>query len=165
MADVELRLIERDGRKPVERRVLANRFIATLSAPGTPPSYNAASMARGAHWSAGRKVKREWEETLGTALMVARVPRDVLRVEASAQLLFARRARRDSGNFRVLLEKALGDCLTAGGWLPDDTPDRYEFNAVTFDVGKPPTTLITLTYYREDSPDATAKPIRRAVRG
>lgn len=164
MADVELRLTELEGRKRVERRVLANRFITTLSIPGTPPSYNDKAMARGAHWSEGRKVKRDWEANLSIALMERGVPRRVLRVEATALLLFATRARRDSGNFRVLLEKALGDCLTAGDWLPDDTPDRYEFGRVAFGVDPIPTTLITVTYYREDSPHGRPE-IRRAVRG
>ena len=50
-------------------------------------------------------------------------------------LRFPARRRRDSGNYRVMLEKALGDALVEGGWLPDDTPEHYEFGGVTFTEG------------------------------
>jgi hypothetical protein len=167
MADAELRLIDRvKGKPPVERRVLATRDYAVLEIPATPPSYNAANMARGSHWAAGRKAKREWEKNLGTALMVKQIPRGLLRVEADAMILFKERRRRDPGNFRVILEKALGDCLVAGGWLPDDTADRFEFGQVVLRAPTSvPWTQIKLIYYREENADARSKTIRRAVRG
>ena len=40
------------------------------------------------------------------------------------------RKRRDQGNHRFLLEKALGDALVAGGWLDDDDWARYEFGGL-----------------------------------
>lgn len=162
--DVELVLIEREGRKRVERRVLAYRHKAVLQIGGTPPSFNAATFGRGAHWSKVRKHKLDWEQWLQFALLERRVPKHVLRVEASAVLCFTTSARRDEGNFRVLLEKALGDVLQTGGWLTDDTPDRYEFNHVLFQSPAPrPETLITITYYLEEG--QSVQPIRRAVRG
>jgi hypothetical protein len=36
------------------------------------------------------------------------------------------------GNYRVLLEKALGDALKVGGWLDDDDWSRYEFGGLAY---------------------------------
>jgi hypothetical protein len=49
---------------------------------------------------------------------------------------FPDRIRRDQGNFRYFIEKALGDALVAGGWLEfgglaDDDWDHYEFGGMT----------------------------------
>ncbi len=99
----------------------------TLEIPGTPPSYNRTAHA---HWSKVRKVKQEWQGFCETALMVARVPRNLEFVEASAKIYFKQRRRRDEGNFRVVLEKVLGDGLVRGKWLPDDVPEHYRFGAV-----------------------------------
>ena len=55
--------------------------------------------------------------------MEQRVPRGLASVKAKATIRFKQRRRRDEGNFRALLEKALGDVLQAGGYLTDDTPD------------------------------------------
>jgi len=101
---------------------------ATLEVPAAPPSLN--QIGYRSHWSVGRKAKREWEQMLGTALMVARVPRGLAAVSATAEIRFKQRRRRDSGNFRALIEKALGDILQQGGWLEDDTPEHYSFGAV-----------------------------------
>lgn len=101
---------------------------ASLEIPGTPPSLNAVGYR--SHWSVGRREKQRWEQDIATALMVARVPRGLGRVMASAAIHFKQRRRRDEGNFRAILEKACGDALVAGGWLDDDTPDRYRFGAV-----------------------------------
>ena len=99
----------------------------TLEIPGTPPSYNQTAHA---HWTVNRKVKQDWQRHCELALMVARVPRGLEVVTATARLFFKERRRRDEGNFRVILEKALGDALTNGRWLPDDTPEHYRFGAV-----------------------------------
>ncbi|HEY3434059.1 MAG TPA: hypothetical protein VGK41_00260 [Solirubrobacterales bacterium] len=164
MADVELKLRVRDGRKWTWDHVLATRHKAVLMIGGTPPSFNAASMGRGAHWSKVRRHKLDWERWLQLALLERRVPKDLLRVEAAAMLNFPTDRRRDEGNYRVLLEKALGDVLQAGGWLPDDTPDRYQFGAVQFNVpAEREETFVTVTYYRREN-DAGPK-IRHAVRG
>lgn len=98
----------------------------TLSIPGTPPSYNRTAHA---HWTKVRKVKQEWQQFCEIALMEMRVPRGLEFVEASAKIYFKQRRRRDEGNFRVVLEKCLGDALT-NSWLPDDTPNHYRFGAV-----------------------------------
>lgn len=103
-----------------------NRF--TLQVPSTPPSFNAVGLH--SHWTVGRRHKLQWQEWLSIALMEQGVPRGLGVVRASATIRFKRRRRRDEGNFRVILEKALGDALVEGGWLPDDTPEHYQFGAV-----------------------------------
>ncbi len=49
-------------------------------------------------------------------------------------------------NFRVLLEKSVGDLLQSG-WISDDTPEHYRFGRVELiaPVAKPET-IIVLDY-------------------
>lgn len=101
---------------------------ATLEIPGTPPSFNAIGYR--SHWAVGRRHKQQWQQWLATALMVAQVPRGLHSVTATAELHFKQRRRRDEGNFRVILEKSLGDALVEGGWLADDTPEFFRFGAL-----------------------------------
>jgi hypothetical protein len=118
---------------------------ATLEVPGTPPSFNAVGLR--SHWSVGRRHKRQWQEWLGTALMVAGVPRGLISVTATAELHFKQKRRRDEGNFRVIPEKALGDALVEGRWLEDDTPEHYSFGMVQLVAPSPkPLTLVHLDY-------------------
>lgn len=62
----------------------------------------------------------------------------------TASLRFPVKRRRDEGNFRALIEKALGDALQNGGWIPDDTPELYRFGELKFDdkTGPPQTSLL-----------------------
>lgn len=56
-------------------------------------------------------------------------------IMAEARLTVPNRRKRDEGNFRGAIEKALGDALMAGGWLDDDQayPERkYSFGAIDF---------------------------------
>lgn len=71
--------------------------------------------------------KAAWETVLTGLLIDARLPKPLGRVFAEGVAGFPDKARRDQGNFRFLVEKALGDALTAGGWLEDDNWARYEF--------------------------------------
>jgi hypothetical protein len=120
---------------------------ATLRIPGTPPSLNKVGFQ--SHWTKARKAKRDWEQWLSIALLEQRVPRGLKRVEATATLRFKVRRRRDEGNHRALLEKALGDVLQAGGWLADDTPDFYRFGQLTLLAPVPqPETIVVLDYER-----------------
>lgn len=98
--------------------------------PGTPPSLNKIG-SRGSHW-ATTKAKKEWEGHLMIGLLHAKVPKRLDSVRATAVLTFKSNRRRDEGNYRWLLEKALGDVLQKGGWLEDDTPDHYTFGSLTF---------------------------------
>lgn len=120
---------------------------ATLSIPGTPPSFNKVGLH--SHWTVGRKAKQDWQHWISIALMEQRVPRGLSRVSATATIRFKQRRKRDEGNFRVILEKALGDALVEGGWLSDDTPDLYRFGEVKLLAPVPqPETIIVLDYER-----------------
>jgi hypothetical protein len=98
-----------------------------LEIPGTPPSYNVTAHA---HWTKVRRAKQDWQGFCEIALLEKQVPRDQQRITATARIFFKQRRRRDEGNFRVILEKALGDALVNGRWLPDDTIEHYRFGAL-----------------------------------
>jgi hypothetical protein len=81
--------------------------------------------------------------------MEREVPRGLQSVRAKVTIRFKQRRRRDEGNFRVILEKALGDALVEGGWLPDDTSDLYRFGQVELLAPvKRPETILVLDYVR-----------------
>jgi hypothetical protein len=118
---------------------------ATLEIPGTPSSLNAVGYR--SHWAVGRREKQRWEQDIATALMVAKVPRRLDWVTATAAIHFTQRRRRDEANFRPLIDKALGDVLQSGWGLPDDTPEYYCLGAVELVAPSPePLTVITLDY-------------------
>jgi hypothetical protein len=123
--------------------------IYQLEIGAVPPSLNGMKLgSRGAAMKFHRH-KKEWEGWLGMALDIARVPKGLSRVKASAELRFPTRRRRDEGNFRFMLEKALGDALQYQRVLPDDSADEYTFSALTFDPTRgDPRTIITLEVFR-----------------
>jgi hypothetical protein len=122
--------------------------VAMVELPYTPPSINQVAVGRAASRGAGiaaTRAKKRLQSDLESMLLVERVPRRLEFVEATACLRFARRSsRRDEGNYRTPLEKALGDALVNGGWLADDTPDTFRFGRLTFDPerGEPRTQLL-----------------------
>ena len=119
---------------------------ATLSIPGTPPSFNQVGLH--SHWTKGRKAKQEWERWLLIALLEQRVPKGLSKVAATATIRFRERRKRDEGNHRVLIEKALGDVLQRG-WIEDDTPEHYSFGRVELLAPVPrPETIVVLDYER-----------------
>lgn len=101
----------------------------------TPPSMNRVG-GRSA-WRKWANAKKEWQNALIFALDTIDFPRDLSAVTASAQLRFPTNRRRDSDNYSALLAKALGDALQEG-WLPDDTPEYFQFEPVCFDPVKGP---------------------------
>lgn len=103
-----------------------------LKLPGTPPSLNT---TKGQHWARAQKVKKEWEGMIYICLLEEHVPKDISRVQATATLYFTTERRRDEGNYRPVLEKALGDALQLG-WLDDDTPDKFRFGDIDFVVNR-----------------------------
>lgn len=123
----------------------SQRQLYELTVPDTPPSLNSfGSVGGGTPWPY-IKAKKKWEGMLAVCLMQAQVPRGLIRVEASATLTFRSKRKRDEGNFRFLLEKALGDVLTSGGWLPDDDADRYSFAGLAFSEERgDPATVVRL---------------------
>jgi hypothetical protein len=123
----------------------------------TPPSLNAFGSVGGGTHHRYRRLKKQWQEQLGTALMVAKVPRGLAKVSAAAMLTFPEQRPRDEGNFRFLLEKALGDALVEGGWLEDDTADHFEFGRVFFSEQRgDPLTAITLHAERQPAGEVSA---------
>jgi Holliday junction resolvase RusA-like endonuclease len=108
----------------------------TLVHDEAPPSSNTNSGVggRGNPHSVAR-TKGQWEGTFAKLLMMARVPRHLSKVKVIPRLEFRTATRRDGDNFYFAISKPLGDCLTKGGWLEDDTPDHYECERVRVEVG------------------------------
>jgi hypothetical protein len=65
--------------------------------------------------------------------MLSRLPRNGERAIAGARMRFPKGGRRDSGNFKGVVEKALGDALVEGRYIPDDDDQRYVFAGVEFE--------------------------------
>jgi hypothetical protein len=108
---------------------------------------NSKSSGYAANHHAAARAKKNWEGILMVMLLQAKVPKELAWVHASMELRFPSRRTRDEGNFRMLIEKALGDTLQQGGYLPDDGPQHYRFTEVTFDPEKGPKQMtIRLTY-------------------
>lgn len=120
---------------------------------------------RGQHWARTLKLRRRLTAMLSELLVAEGVPQPIPgdRVHATAVLTFPTARRRDEGNFRAELEKALGDTLAPPPpkglppgavislerrWLTDDTPEHFTFGELTFDVrrGAPATAHITLRW-------------------
>jgi hypothetical protein len=95
---------------------------------GYPPSLNAGGS--GTNYGVYQNTKQLWQSILTPLIEEAGLPLGLGRVYVEAVVCFPTRARRDQGNFRVYLEKALGDALVEGGWLEDDDWSRYEFGAL-----------------------------------
>lgn len=118
-------------------------MIVSVQLAMTPPSLNQVG-ARGnpRHF---HRVKRQWQKWLELTLMGSSLPRGCEHVSARAVLTFPTSRGRDEGNYRALLEKALGDALQAGRWIENDTPEHYTFPSLTFAQG-PAATTITLEH-------------------
>lgn len=113
-----------------------------------PPSLNVVA-SRGSRWKYSAE-KKKWEGICAVLFLQAGVPRGCRSVRLDAILRFPDKRRRDTGNFRFMLEKAAGDALVRGGWLTDDTPDFYEFTTLRFDPERGPRqTTLYITYERE----------------
>jgi hypothetical protein len=120
----------------------------TIRLYGTPTSLNTLMHA---HWRKMRNAKKTIQAEMETLLMAESVPRNLSHVSATADLYFKQGGkRRDEGNFRFLLEKALGDALDNGGWITDDTPDYFDFGEVRLHDGprEQPYTLVHLEVTR-----------------
>lgn len=104
--------------------------LTRITLDRTPPSLNQIG-ARGNPRQFHRR-KKGWQQLLEGELMLGTaqgaMPRPVAAVTVSGVLEFPTNRRRDEGNFRSLLEKALGDALKNGRWIEDDTPDHYLFD-------------------------------------
>lgn len=103
----------------------------SLEYADTPPSMNT-NVGKG-HWRNFRDEKKRWEGIFCGRLMQARPPKGALHVKASATLRFPSRRKRDEGNFRTIIEKAVGDALQLMGVIEDDGPEFFEFERVVFE--------------------------------
>lgn len=124
---------------------------AELVIPRTPPTMNSNQIR--SHWRGFHTEKKSWQEEIGQLLMLARLPRNGERAMAGARMRFPDVGRRDSGNFKGVVEKALGDALVAGRWIPDDDDKRFVFAGVEFesDRGANQTTIVVFTQPKEQS--------------
>lgn len=124
-------------------------WIGELVYDDTPPSLNKVGSrgnAPGAHWDF-RNHKHMWQMTLEQALMSQRAPRrGTVQAFAGARMRFPRpNTRRDSGNFSMMIEKALGDALVNYGAIPGDTAKEFFFAGVEFErEGGPHRTTVAL---------------------
>jgi hypothetical protein len=94
---------------------------------GAPPSMN---LLGSGNQFAYQAHKSAWQEALIELLEEADLPRPVARIVAEGEVTFPDRRKRDQGNHRFFVEKALGDALVTGGWLEDDDWTRYEFGGL-----------------------------------
>jgi hypothetical protein len=109
---------------------------------GAPASFNVWSGSGTDNTQAYKGIKDIWQRILATHLQASGLPRGQKRIEAEGVVTFPDSANRDQGNFRVILEKALGDALVdgsekaevPGGWLADDNWSAYEFGALRMRV-------------------------------
>ena len=101
---------------------------------GAPPSLNVLGSG---NVFAFQAIKKSLSEALREGLEQTDLPRPLGRVLVEGECTFPDRKKRDQGNHRALLEKALGDTLTEGGWLTDDDWSRYEFGnlGTTYEKG------------------------------
>lgn len=113
----------------------------------TPPSMNT-NVGKG-HWRKFHQEKKKWEGIFAMLCLKERVPKGCTVVHAKVWLRFRVNRRRDPGNFRTIIEKALGDALQAVGVIPDDTAAHFEVQAVELaEVSGPASTAITLEVWR-----------------
>lgn len=85
---------------------------------GAPPSFN--DGGSGLDRMAYQALKNAWQEAFADLLARTDLPRGLESVQVEGQVGFPTNNRRDEGNLRWLPEKALGDALKDGGYLPDD---------------------------------------------
>lgn len=103
---------------------------------GAPPSYNAIGTGRGTGGAAmvGANLLRTWKDILSGHLKESGLSKDLQVVYAEGQITFPTQGDRDQGNFRIIIEKALGDVLEGEGYIPNDSWDHYEFGNLTMRI-------------------------------
>lgn len=106
-------------------------FAITFSYADTPPSFNAVGHS-GSRWT-WTKAEKKWKEIVEGAMLSTGFPRDWDHISVKVRLTFPTKTRRDEINYRVILEKATGDALVNGKWIPDDVPEHFVFEGVHFE--------------------------------
>lgn len=117
--------------------------IFDLEIGDVPPSLNRIG-TRGSRF-AYHRAKKKWEGYFTIALLSSGVPKGLAKVEATATCRFHTRHKRDEGNYRWMLEKALGDALQINGCLDDDSSEEFTFGKLRFEKEPGvPRTIVTL---------------------
>jgi hypothetical protein len=123
------------GAEEVKGRTVKRRGCARCGQPknarehmGQPPSINPLGSGDP---MAYQGLKQQWQSLIVHLLRLTDLPRPCAHILVEGEVTFPTRAKRDQGNFRFLIEKALGDALIEGGWLVDDDWDSYEFGNLT----------------------------------
>lgn len=98
---------------------------------GSPPSLN--DGGSGMDHMAYQALKKAWQAAFVELLDASGLPHGLDGVTVEGLVGFPTRAARDQGNYRWMIEKALGDALQAGGFIADDCffpVCRYEFGGL-----------------------------------
>jgi hypothetical protein len=130
------------------------RFKKDRAHFGAPPSINPLGSGDPGTWQG---LKDQWSDVLREELEASDLPRGLFGVFVEGEAVFPQRAGRDQGNFRIILEKALGDVLAEGGWIEDDTWDRYEFGNLAQRI-EPGVSATRLMLLPRDEPGPTSAP-------
>lgn len=120
---------------------ICGRARAAVQHLGAPPSLNVFGSGNQRVYQSWKKA---WSGAFAALLQDAHLPKPLAGVLVEGRVCFPTRLRRDQGNYRFLLEKALGDTLTEGGWLADDDWSQYEFGnlAYVYEKGRSWTELV-----------------------
>ena len=97
---------------------------------GGPQSLNVGGS--GSNHFAYQTAKKQWQAVFTALLEATGLPTGLARIVVEGERGFPDRTRRDQGNFRFMIEKALGDALVTGGWLEDDDWQRYSFGDLAY---------------------------------
>lgn len=117
----------------VPRCEICGRGKGNVAHVGTPKSLNVFASSRSEF--VYLNAKQMWQDRI-TELLREQGVEPFERVVVEGEVCFPDRQRRDQGNYRFILEKALGDALTKGGWLEDDDWSRYEFGNLAYHYAK-----------------------------
>ena len=133
---------------------------------GAPPSLSV--MDTNGHYVYSA-FKAAWQQLLAERIEAAGLTRGLVHVLAEGECTFPDRRRRDQGNHRFMVEKALGDALVhgsppsvlekapadavMGGWLADDTWDQFEFGGLAqrYEKGVSRTRLLLFATLSDES--------------
>lgn len=147
----------REKRQGVDRKTKRLRWIqppgcarcggakTLLTHHGTPPSFNV--FGSGANRFTYQGYKQAWQARFLELLDESGLPRELDYVLVEGELCFPQKAGgkgRDQGNFKVVLEKAMGDALEQGGYVgfrkpdglfvPNDNWEHYEFGSLAYRI-------------------------------
>lgn len=109
---------------------------ASMLHVGAPPSLNIIGATGSGNRFVYQAVKHAWQSRLIELMKEEGLPTGLSKVMAEGQVCFPDRTKRDCGNYRYILEKALGDALVEGGWLKDDSWDFYSFGGLEYTYQK-----------------------------